>query len=60
MAKSFSDDPSVKLFTLQGTDIQVTITNVGATVTSLSVPDKQGELASYADSFWRYQGNKAT
>ena len=47
MAKPFSDDPSVKLFTLQSTNIRVTITNVGATVTSLTVPDKQGESSSY-------------
>lgn len=37
-------DPKPELFELSNGSMQVTITNYGATITSLSVPDKNGSF----------------
>ncbi|CAI5496358.1 unnamed protein product [Closterium sp. Naga37s-1] len=41
---AFSPDPDVRLFKLQHGGLTATITNLGATVTSLTVPDARGQL----------------
>ncbi|CAI5962022.1 unnamed protein product [Closterium sp. NIES-64] len=41
---AFSPDPEVRLFKLQRGGLTATITNLGATVTSLTVPDARGQL----------------
>ncbi|CAI5480027.1 unnamed protein product [Closterium sp. Yama58-4] len=41
---AFSPDPNVRLFKLQRGGLTATITNLGATVTSLTVPDAHGQL----------------
>ncbi|GJP35568.1 hypothetical protein CLOM_g20072 [Closterium sp. NIES-68] len=41
---AFSSDPAVRLFKLQRGGLTAMITNLGATVTSLTVPDARGQL----------------
>ncbi|CAI7920368.1 unnamed protein product [Closterium sp. NIES-54] len=48
---AFSPDPDVRLFKLQRGGLTATITNLGATVTSLTVPDARGQLHDIALGF---------
>ncbi|CAI5508707.1 unnamed protein product [Closterium sp. Naga37s-1] len=48
---AFSLDPDVRLFKLQRGGLTATITNLGATVTSLTFPDARGQLHDIALGF---------